>query len=378
MELDGSKVVQDCLNAINKEISNLKTLNIIVIGKSGVGKSTLINSVFRGNFTETGLGRPITQKIRKIEKNGYPLAIYDTPGFELSSSQQEAIKKEILSIINRGYTSNDINETIHCIWYCINVASNRTFDSSEIKWLEEFLKNENNRRVPIIVILTQGTPKNQALEMKALVEKENLDIAKVVPVLAQPKDFDGEYTAPAYGLDSLIAVMGEILPDELQKTLQNIQKVNLEEKKKKAYAAVAAAATASFAEGAAPIPFSDAFLLVPTQVSMIAAITAIFGIEVNKSILTAIVSSTLGAGGATILGRTIVSNLLKFIPGVGSVAGGAISAGTATLLTTALGNAYISIMEMIFKGELKKEDLSSKEGKNLMTDLFKEQLKISK
>ena len=65
---------------------------------------------------------------------------------------------------------------------------------------------------------------------------------KVVPVLAQPKDFDGEYTAPAYGLDSLIAVMGEILPDELQKTLQNIQKVNLEEKKKKAYAAVAAAA----------------------------------------------------------------------------------------------------------------------------------------
>ena len=189
MELDVSKVVQDCLNAINKEISNLKTLNIIVIGKSGVGKSTLINSVFRGNFTETGLGRPITQKIRKIEKNGYPLAIYDTPGFELSSSQQEAIKKEILSIINRGYTSNDINETIHCIWYCINVASNRTFDSSEIKWLEEFLRNENNRRVPIIVILTQGTPKNQALEMKALVEKENLDIAKVVPVLAPTKGF---------------------------------------------------------------------------------------------------------------------------------------------------------------------------------------------
>ncbi|WP_298973076.1 GTPase [uncultured Fusobacterium sp.] len=353
MELDVSKVVQDCLNAINKEISNLKTLNIIVIGKSGVGKSTLINSVFRGNFTETGLGRPITQKIRKIEKNGYPLAIYDTPGFELSSSQQEAIKKEILSIINRGYNSNDINETIHCIWYYINVASNRTFDSSEIKWLEEFLRNENNRRVPIIVILTQGIPKNQALEMKALVEKENLDIAKVVPVLAQPKDFDGEYTAPAYGLDSLIAVMGEILPDELQKTLQNIQKVNLEEKKKKAYAAVATAATASFAEGAAPIPFSDAFLLVPTQVSMIAAITAIFGIEVNKSILTAIVSSTLGAGGA-------------------------ISAGTATLLTTALGNAYISIMEMIFKGELKKEDLSSKEGKNLMTNLFKKQLEGSK
>ena len=33
---------------------------------------------------------------------------------------------------------------------------------------------------------------------------------------------------------------------------------------------------------------------------------------------------------------------------------------------------------MIFKGELKKEDLSSKEGKNLMTNLFKKQLEGSK
>lgn len=83
---------------------------------------------------------------------------------------------------------------------------------------------------------------------------------------------------------------------------------------------------------------------------MIASITVIFGFDVNKSIITALLSSTIGAGGATVLGKTVVSNLLKFIPGAGTVAGGAISAGTAGVITAALGEAYIGIMELVFKG----------------------------
>ncbi len=68
MQINTDNIAQQCLNAINDRIHNLKRLNIIVIGKSGVGKSTLINSLFRGNFADTGLGRPVTQEIRKIEK----------------------------------------------------------------------------------------------------------------------------------------------------------------------------------------------------------------------------------------------------------------------------------------------------------------------
>lgn len=54
---------------------------------------------------------------------------------------------------------------------------------------------------------------------------------KVVPVLAQDMDFDEEYIARAYGLDQLIDIMAEVLPDGLQNTLQNVQKVSLESKK---------------------------------------------------------------------------------------------------------------------------------------------------
>ena len=52
MQINTDNIAQQCLNAINDKINNLKRLNIIVIGKSGVGKSTLINSLFRGNFVD--------------------------------------------------------------------------------------------------------------------------------------------------------------------------------------------------------------------------------------------------------------------------------------------------------------------------------------
>lgn len=375
MEINTDEIAQKCIEAINDKLRHLKKLNIIVVGKSGVGKSTLINSLFRGNFAETGLGRPITDRIRKIEKKDYPLAIYDTPGFELSKGQQNRVKDEIIELINKGFASKDINDAIHCIWYCINVGGNRTFDETEIEWLRGLTESNKITQVPIIVVLTQSCPKSKAEEMKNLVEKENLDIVKVVPVLAQDMNFDDEYVAKAFGLDKLIDVMSESLPGELQDTLQNVQKASLDAKKKYSQAAVATAVAAAFGEGFAPIPFSDAALLIPTQVTMIASITTIFGLEINKGILTGFVSATIGTAGATILGKTIVANLIKLIPGAGTGIGGTIAGATASLLTTALGEAYIALMVMVYKGEIKEEDLYTEKGKETISTIFKSELK---
>lgn len=74
-------------------------------------------------------------------------------------------------------------------------------------------------------------------------------------------------------------------------------------------------------------------------------------------------------------GKAVVTNIIKLIPGAGTVVGGAISAGTAGVITAALGEAYIKIMEPVFNGEMKIEDLSSKEGKDKMAKFFKENLK---
>ncbi len=71
-----------------------------------------------------------------------------------------------------------------------------------------------------------------------------------------------------------------------------------------------------------------------------------------------------------------MSNILKFIPGAGTGIGAAISASTAGLITTALGEAYIKVLELVFKGEMNINDLGTTKGKEQMSKAFKEQLKL--
>ncbi|MDU8907927.1 YcjF family protein [Clostridioides difficile] len=126
--------------------------------------------------------------------------------------------------------------------------------------------------------------------------------------------------------------------------------------------------------GFSPIPFSDAPLLATAQVAMISHITVIFGLQVDKALLTAIVSSIGGVTSATLLGKTLVSNILKFIPGAGTIAGGAISGSVAALTTTALGMAYISVLEYILNENMKGNEVNNTEIAEKMKDAYKDQL----
>ena len=377
MEINIDKFVGDCINATAEKIKNLKTLNIVVAGKTGVGKSTLINGVFRENLAETGIGKPVTQRMCKISKKDFPLIIYDTRGLELGQDVQKEVKKEIIDTIEQGVLSKDINQMVHCIWYCVSTPSHK-FEDEEANWLKELSAENQKYDVPIIIILTQSYAKNDTEKLRNYIAQKNLNVIQVIPVLALDYEIDEEYIVKAYGLDRLIKVMSEALPDELQDTLQNVQKASLEEKKRLAHAAVAAATTAAAAECAIPVPLADAAMLIPTQVTMIASITAAFGLDISKSVLTGFVSSVLGTSGVTIAGKTIVANLLKMIPGVGTVVGSTISAATAGVLTTALGEAYILLMEAIYKGEMKANEINTDEGKAKMKSLFKEQMKGNK
>lgn len=59
---------------------------------------------------------------------------------------------------------------------------------------------------------------------------------------------------------------------------------------------------------------------------------------------------------------------------IGSVTGGAISGATASLMTMALGEAYIGIMVAMFKGEIKEKELQTEAGRKRLAELFKEKL----
>ncbi|MBQ8062309.1 MAG: 50S ribosome-binding GTPase [Clostridia bacterium] len=373
MEFNTEKFAEEALHSIQGNIANLNTLNIIVVGKTGAGKSTLINSVFREELAAEGMGKPVTNHMSKITKEGFPLNIYDTRGFELGRDAQIEVRNEIIDTIKEGVKTKDVNTAIHCIWYCVNTATNR-IEPEEIDWLREFAKENAMTNVPVIVVLTQSFSKKNAQALRKLVLDEKLDVLQVVPVLAKDYEIDEDYIAKAYGLDVLIQVMAEALPDELLSTLLNVQRASLDLKRYYARTAVAAATSAAFGEGFMPVPFADSALLIPTQIAMIGSITAIFGLEVNKSILVTFAGAMLGTSGATLAGKAISSSLMKLIPGAGTVLGGTISGSTAAVITTTLGEAYILLMEMLWLGEFNATDFDSPTGRQQFRQLFRERL----
>lgn len=381
--MEDFNVFTEAFNKIEKELNNMDKTNILIVGKTGAGKSTLINSVFRAEMAETGTGRPITQHLKKISKEGVPVNLYDTKGLELSETVQAEIKKEILDEIER---CNDLcikndskSELIHACWYCID-GSVRRCEETDIEWI-----NDIAEKVPVIVVVTKGFPKKDAREFKKKVENLNLNCRAIVPVLAEKyedrdeEDEDDEVLIiPSYGLDKLVEVTLEVLPEGVRKAFNNAQKVSLDKKVSAARKWVTRYAATTGAIGASPIPFSDAPLLVGAQLSMLAHVTAIFGLSVEKAVLTAIISSVAGVSGTTLGGKTLVSNLLKFIPGVGSVAGGAISASVASMMTIALGLAYINVLKYIVEEENKGNQVSTETIKEKMKEAYKKELILSK
>ena len=375
--LQAESVAEKIMAAIKDVQKNMTKLNIMVMGKTGAGKSTLINNVFSRNLAQTGVGKPVTQSIRKYEIEDFPLAIYDTPGLELGGENSiEELLKEAKEVLSKG-AMRGISETIHCIWYCVSTPSHR-FEEAEVEFIKKFLDEANVFCVPVIIVLTQSYSKKDAKALLSEIEKENLGVVQIVPVLAADVDIDDEFVVKAYGMDTLIDIVNNVIPEALRNTLAAVQKANLKMKKRKANAIVAASAAAAAATGAIPIPFTDAAVLVPEQIGMIASITAVFGIPVEKATVTALLSATIGTVGTTVMGKTVVSGLLKMIPGVGTVAGGVISASVAAALTAALGEAYIAIMMMVSRGEMKVSDLDTDEGKAKITQIFKTKLGIKR
>ena len=143
----------------------------------------------------------------------------------------------------------------------------------------------------------------------------------------------------------------------------------------KAENAVTAAVAATAATGAIPIPFADAPAMITEEVALMATICKIYGINIKKDGLKMLATAAISAGGATIVGKTLFSNAAKFIPGVGSVVGGAISAGTAGVVTLAMGKAFIEVCKLVKLGKLSEFDVTSQKGIDLLKEGFKAQIK---
>ncbi|GAA8724621.1 hypothetical protein HpDR95_03660 [Helicobacter pylori] len=110
-------------------------------------------------------------------------------------------------------------------------------------------------------------------------------------------------------------------------------------------------------------------LIAGIQTGMIYEMNDAFEVSLRKSATPTFITGILGVTAIGQGARAFV-NMIKIVPGLGSVVGGAISGITAVVITEALGFAYLKVLEKCFNDETGEVNLLGEVG--MITSLFKE------
>lgn len=322
--------------AFAHEAASLGRFTLVVLGRTGVGKSTLVNAVFGETLAETGIGRPVTQTSHLYTREGVGLGVVDTKGLEIGTDA-DTLLADLRALVAHSRTLPEADR-IHVAWFCVQAADLRIQDGERA-----VLQALAELGVPTLLVMTrvpmaEGRYHPDAVAFSREIEAMRLPVVggQALPVMAEGDTFTGW---PAHGLPELLERTRQVAPLGVQAALVAAQRVDPGAKAREAKKVVAAAAAAAGAAAATPIPFADAAVLVPIQLRMMSRIALLHNVPVDRATLLALASVTATTGA----GRSLATGLVKLVPGAGTVVGGVIGAGVASSVTAAMGAAWTAV-----------------------------------
>ena len=345
-ELQVVELLKDSVDASTGEITyseyeskkniNKEKVNIIVAGKTGVGKSSLINYIFGKEVAKVGDGQPVTQEIQEYDFENDNITLFDTKGIE--AKDYEKTLDNIKKYLELRQDSPDENDDIHIAWLCISERGDRVEEADR-----ELLKILSEAGIPVIGVFTKRESKRESNFVNKVVEDNLLPEAKAIvrvrSITEEVEIEDNLVELKPKGAEELLEetykYMSEGRRNAIKKAQTAVLKDRIEAMSEEADVLTNWYAAGAAAIGATPLPFADSLALAALQTKMVVDINTIYRVDAGTHTFTDIAAALITITGVAQVGK-LAAGLLKVIPVIGWTA----NAGVAAGITKGIGFGY--------------------------------------